>query len=56
MEKFKFVGPEPVDVPALRLVDVQPGDVVEVADKSVAEGLRGQSVWEPVKSAAKKES
>lgn len=56
MEKFKFVGLEPVDVPALRLLDVQPGDVVDVADKAVAEGLKGQSNWKPVKPPAKKES
>ena len=53
--KFKFTGPEPVDVPRLGLVDVQPGDVVEVADKDLAEGLKGQSNWEPVR-ATKKES
>lgn len=55
MPKFKFVGEEPVDVPALALLDVQPGDVVDVDDKNVAAGLSGQAQWEPVR-AAKKES
>jgi hypothetical protein len=46
--KFKFVGDEPVDVPALRLVDVQPGDVIDGDD-----GLLGQAQWELVKPAKK---
>lgn len=54
MFKFKFVGDEPVDVPALRLLDVAPGQVVEVESESVAAGLDGQALWEPVKSAATK--
>lgn len=55
MPKFKFVGEEPVDVPALRLVGVEPGQVVDVDDKDLAAGLSGQAQWEPVR-AAKKES
>jgi hypothetical protein len=50
MPKFKFVGELPVDVPALRLVDVQPGDVVDVDDKDLAAGLAGQASWEPVRA------
>jgi hypothetical protein len=53
MPKFKFVGEEPVDVPALALVDVQPGDVVDVSDKDVAAGLAGQAQWEPVRATKK---
>lgn len=49
MPKFKFVGAEPVDVPSLGLVDVQPGDVIDGPD-----GLSGQSQWEPVPEKAKK--
>jgi hypothetical protein len=56
MRRFKFTGDEPVDVPRLGLVDVQPGDVVEVADKDAADGLEGQDIWEPVKASTKKES
>lgn len=52
--KFKFVGDEPVDVPALNLLGVEPGDVVE-ADGDVAAGLDGQAIWEPVKQPAKKD-
>lgn len=55
MPKFKFVGAEPVDVPALGLVDVEPGQVVDVDDKNLAAGLTGQASWEPVR-ATKKES
>lgn len=55
MRKFKFVGDEPVDVPALGLLGVEPGRVVEVNNKDLADGLEGQSQWEPVR-AAKKES
>jgi hypothetical protein len=51
--KFKFVGDEPVDVPALRLVGVEPGQVVE-ADGDVADGLAGQAIWESVKQPVKK--
>lgn len=50
MSKFKFTGDEPVDVPSFGLVDVAPGDVVEVDGDLVGD------VWEPVKSAPKKES
>lgn len=55
MPKFKYVGESPVDVPALRLVDVEPGQVVDVDDKDLAAGLAGQSTWEPVRTVAKKD-
>jgi hypothetical protein len=46
---FKLVAEEPRDVPALGLLGVEPGDVVDVSDKALCEGLAGQSdVWEPV--------
>lgn len=44
--KIKRTGPA-VDVPALGLVDVKPGDEVEVSDEA-AVGFDGQSGWEPV--------
>lgn len=53
MRRFRFTGPEPVDVPRLRLVGIEAGQVVEVDDKE-ADGFKGQSQWEPVR--AKKES
>lgn len=53
MKRFEFIGEDAVDVPALRLVDVQPGQVIEVNDAD-AVGLDGQSQWKPVR--AKKES
>jgi hypothetical protein len=56
VEKFKFVGEDPRDVPALGLADVQPGDVVEVADKALAAGLKGQPAWEPVTGKSTKTS
>ena len=47
--KFRNVAPYALDVPSLGVgTIVQPGDVVEVADPAVAEGMDGQSVWEPV--------
>lgn len=48
MQKFKYIGDDPVDVPALGLVDVEPGQTVEVQDSSVADGMDGSSIWEPV--------
>ena len=48
MRKFKFTGDGPVDVPVLGLVDVQPGQVVEVEDPAVADGIDSSSVWEHV--------
>lgn len=53
MKRYEFTGPDPVDVPGLALVDVQPGQVVEVTDEQ-AVGLDGQPQWKPVR--AKKES
>jgi hypothetical protein len=50
MRKFKYVGDEPVDVPALRLLGVEPGQVVEVEDKDISAGLDGQAQWEPVRA------
>jgi hypothetical protein len=55
MCKFKYVGEEPVDVPALGLLGVESGQVVEVDNKDIAAGLDGQAQWEPVR-ATKKES
>lgn len=48
MKKFKFQGDGPTDVPALGLVDVSPGQVVEVEDPTVSEGLEGSEVWEHI--------
>ncbi len=53
--KFKRTGP-PVDVPALGLVDVETGAVVEVADLAVVKSLTEQSdVWASVPASPKKE-
>lgn len=49
MHQFKYTGREPVDVPALGLEGVARGDVIEVADPAIAEGLKGQPQWQPVK-------
>lgn len=58
MKKFKRTG-DPVDVPALGLVDVTPGTHIE-APPDVAEGLEGQGGWEhipdPVRSKAAKKA
>jgi hypothetical protein len=48
LKRYKFVGEEPVDVPSLHLVDVQPGDVVEVENPALSEGLDGQANWEHI--------
>jgi hypothetical protein len=50
---FKYVGhADPADVPALGLLGVTRGQVVEVDEKR-AKGLEGSANWEPVKSAKK---
>jgi hypothetical protein len=58
MRKFKRTG-DPVDVPALGLVDVSAGTEVE-APAEVADGLDGQDGWEhipdPRRSAAAKKA
>lgn len=55
MPKFKRTGP-PVDVPALGLVDVATGAVVEVDDPAVAASFKQQSdVWASVPASPKKE-
>lgn len=48
MRKFKYAGDGPVDVPALGLVDVEPGDTVGVEDPNVADGLEGSEVWDHI--------
>ena len=48
MKRFKYVGDDPVDVPALGLVEVTTGTHVEVADQALAEGLEGQANWEHI--------
>lgn len=48
MQTFKFIGDDPVDVPALGLVEVTKGTHVEVEDPDVAAGMRGSEVWEHV--------
>lgn len=48
MQKFKLVGPDAVDVPALALVDVTPGTHVEVDDPDVAAGMKGSPLWEHI--------
>lgn len=49
MPKFRYVGDDEREVPALRLV-VKPGDTFEV-DDDAAKGLAGQSLYEPVDAA-----
>ena len=49
MPKFKYVGDQPVDVPALGAV-VKPGDVVDV------DGVEGQPQWERVKNVKKSDA
>ena len=49
MPKYKFVGEEPVHVPAYGLF-VEPGEVVDI------DGVEGQANWEPVKAQDKKGS
>ena len=46
MKKFKRTG-DPVDVPALGLVGVETGAVVEVSPEQAA-GLEGQDGWEHI--------
>lgn len=50
MKKFRYVGPAalPVEIPAVGVVTDDQG-VVEV-DDTVAAGLAGQDIWEPVGS------
>lgn len=48
MKRYKFVGDEPVDVPALALVGVEPGREVEVEDPALSDGLDGQANWEHI--------
>lgn len=47
-QKFKFTGDDPVDVPALGLVEVTKGTHVEVHDPEVAKGMHGQDIWEHI--------
>ena len=58
MKKFKRTG-DPVDVPALGLVGVETGAVVEASPEQAA-GLEGQDGWEhipdPKRSAAAKKA
>lgn len=49
MPKFRYVGDDEREIPALRLV-VEPGDEFEVDDE-VAKGFAGQSLYEPVDAA-----
>lgn len=53
MRKFKYVGEDDRDVPALGLT-VKKGDVVDVENPDISAGLDGQADWEPIR--AKKES
>lgn len=48
MRRYKFVGDGPKDVPALNLLEVNRGQVVEVEDPAVADGLDGQADWEHI--------
>lgn len=48
MKHYKFVGDGPVDVDALGLVGVEPGQTVDVEDPEVAKGLDGQESWEHI--------
>lgn len=60
MKRYKFVGENgPVDVPALGLIDVEVGRVVEV-DSDLTDSFDGSEVWEhipdPKRSAAAKKA
>lgn len=60
MKRYKFVADNgPVDVPALGLVDVEPGQVVEV-EADLTESFDGSDSWEhipdPKRSAAAKKA
>lgn len=48
MKKFKNTSDGLVDVPALGLVDVEPGQTVEVADPAVSDGMDGSDIWEHI--------
>lgn len=47
MRRYKYVGEDEREVPSLGVV-VNKGDVVEVKDPDVADGLDGQDLWEHV--------
>lgn len=49
--KIKYPGPFVADVPALRAVEVSPGDVLDVEDRTVAESLLRQG-WTPADEVA----
>lgn len=54
MPSFKYVGhADPADVPALGLLGVTRGQVVEVDEKR-AKGLQGSANWEPVSKSTSK--
>lgn len=60
MKRYKFVGENgPVDVPALGLVDVEPGRMVEV-ETDLTDSFDESPVWEhvpdPKRSAAAKKA
>lgn len=49
MKRFKFVGETAVDVPAIGVVDVQPGQRVEVEDSDVSASMEKQpDTWEHI--------
>jgi hypothetical protein len=48
VQKFKYTGDDPVDVPALGLVDVTKGTHIDVSDPDLAAGLHGQPQWEHI--------
>lgn len=48
MRKFKNAAAGPVDVPALGLANVEPGQVVEVDDTDIADGLEGSELWDHI--------
>lgn len=50
--KLKYTGPFTADIPALRLVGVEPGADLEVVDEVIASSLLRQG-FEPVDKAAK---
>lgn len=47
MKRWQYNGPDERDVPVLGLV-VAPGDVIEVHEPDVSDGLEGQEVWEHI--------
>lgn len=51
--QFRNAAPYALEVPSLGVgTIVEPGEVVDVTDPDVAEGMTGQAVWRPVREQA----